>query len=222
MMPYHFLIYVPFVNRDDLLREVVESLDVFRWWTVIIDQSDAGLDSAQSPVLSVWRWRHERKFTVVQNSMLAQALDLHLDFYIFMHSDAVAEPSGIARLVNRAIELERENANWGIIFTHYDAICAINPDIINDVGWWDENFYWYGADVDYYNRIAWAGRERHYLGGVCAKHYTSQTLAALPEHERERVNAEHAKAREYYKQKWGCYWDEGEGRLWARPFNVQD
>ena len=79
---------------------------------------------------------------------------------------------------------------------------------------------WYVSDVDYYNRLAWAGWRSATCPAALLVHHGSQTHAALTAGERDSVDNDHAWSVAHYRHKWGCHWSEGSsGRLWPVPYN---
>ncbi|MDB5312823.1 MAG: class SAM-dependent methyltransferase [Gemmataceae bacterium] len=214
-----WLLYVPFVNRPDLLQYALRSVREYTQNVVVIDQSEtgAGVGLHAGPV---FRWGAPVRFTSVMNWMQRDAYRRKLRRFLFMHSDAESAPGGVRGLLEEADRLDGRRERWGVIFTRYDALALFNPAATADAGCWDETFLWYVSDVDYYNRLLWAGWGQHQLPAACAIHHGSQTVQSLGETERETVARDHGWGINHYRHKWGCGWDEGDrGRVWCVPYN---
>ncbi len=192
-----YLFFIPYVNRVDLLLEAVESLKHFHHCLIIIDQSEEGLIDCWDGRISIHKWIGDRRFTCVQNWMQQRAREC--SFFFFMHSDASCSPDDVNTLLSF---VKLQQGKWGVVFTNYDTLCCFNNQAVKDVGEWDETFSWYVADVDYYNRLKWSGWEQR----VCpieVKHHGSQTLLALGEEERQKVERDSSWALSHYEHKWG-------------------
>jgi hypothetical protein len=214
-----WLVYVPHVNREDLLRNALTSLGHYARRAVVIDQSGPGLspDFHDGPT---FRWEGPCHFTGAMNWVQREAGRRGLRRFLFMHSDAEATPATVERLLGMADDLEDRGARWGVIFTHYDALCCFNPAAVREVGCWDESFAWYVSDVDFYNCIRWQGWTQEVLSGAEVVHHGSQTIRALPAGERAAVEHDQTWAVNHYRHKWGCHWDERpEGRAFTTPYD---
>jgi GT2 family glycosyltransferase len=70
-----------------------------------------------------------------------------------------AEPGMDLRFRER-IEAEwRSNPKFGVLFTHYDTLSAVNMTAIRQIGPWDNLFNGYFADREYYARLRRYGFE---------------------------------------------------------------
>jgi hypothetical protein len=189
-------VFIPVVNRFDLLKKAVESVPI-RLTTepVIINNSGAPLpyDFHIYPVINV---KHPKTFSETQNLMLEMAEAR--PFYFFMHSDAEDNEGILDRLFDMA---RLQVGPWGVIFTSYDALACYNTEAMKAIGGWDENLPWYRSDCDCYRRMRVAGYPT-LESGLCVKHTPSQTInsdSAI----KARADAESIAAREYYIRKWG-------------------
>lgn len=214
-----WIIYLPYVNREDLLGNALRSLGAHSERVVVIDQSDAGMSEGKHHG-PLFRWHGPRRFTSVMNWIQRDTLRRGLGRFLFMHSDAEAAPGGIDALLRMADDLDAQGTRWGVIFTRYDALAVFNQQAVTDVGCWDDSFLWYIADVDYYNRIQWRGWCHAELPSALAIHRGSQTLAGLPPQEAAAVHHDHGWSHDHYRHKWGCHWEERpERRVWEIPYN---
>jgi hypothetical protein len=198
-------IFVPYVNRPDLLKRAVESVPLSDKWQVeVINNSgkplpeDIYAGDINPPV--------PLTFAQTQNWMLKLASrwiykDQAVPFYLFMHSDAEAAPGTVEGLELMARSLTANQYKWGVIFTAYDALAAFNTAAFREVGGWDTFLEWYCSDNDMYRRLRLAGYEC-IDSGLPVKHMPSQTLNADPEVAR-RVNLMYPCREAYYAAKWG-------------------
>ena len=214
-----WLLYLPFVNRPDLLRQALHSVRGSADRVVVIDQSQTGeaLEAHPGPV---FRWNSQLHFSAVMNWIQRDASHRKLRWFLFMHSDAEVASGGLRTLCDEADRLDCRREQWGVIFTHYDALALFNPKATAQIGCWDETFKWYVADIDYYNRLRWQGWGHRHLPTACAIHHGSQTIRSMNEVEREAVAQDHGWAIRHYRHKWGCDWKENaQGRIWSIPYN---
>ena len=210
-------IFIPYVNRPDLLKKAVDSVSISEdWQAEVINNSGAPLlgdlcyGECNPPV--------PLTFAQTQNWMLKLAEDWYgpgtpAPFYLFLHSDAEAESDTVQRLVAMANAFTIQNRKWGAIFTNYDALAAFNTAAFREVGGWDTFLEWYCADNDMYRRIRLAGYEI-LESNLPVKHEPSQTLKSDPEIHR-RVDLMIPCRTAYYRAKWGG--DPGRERFTA-PF----
>jgi hypothetical protein len=197
-------LFIPYVNRPDLLEKAVNSAGLnHRWQVEVINNSNGPLPVtfAAERVPSV-----PLTFAQTQNWMLEMASRYHYHgdgtpFYLFMHSDAEAVGDTVQRLAAMANAYTIQGRKWGVIWTSYDALAAFNTAAFREVGGWDVNLSWYLSDVDMYRRIKLAGYE---CIDSClpVKHEPSQTLKADP-FRQMCVNLEVPFREAYYRAKWG-------------------
>jgi hypothetical protein len=161
---------------------------------IIINNSEAPLDypCVLDPPVPL-------TFAQTQNWMLKMSEDD--SFYLFMHSDAEAEPGTILHLIELAEKLTAEGRKWGAIFTAYDALAAFNTEAFQSVGGWDTFLEWYAADNDMYHRLRLAGYEM-IASDLPVKHDPSKTLQSDPL-VHLKVNLMMPCRESYYRAKWG-------------------
>lgn len=170
-------IFVPVVNRFDLLEKAVKSikLNIYDEY-IIFNNSEKELPNSVYDGTQFRVWSPERRmtFTETQNIMRQYAIDNNFDFYSFMHNDGEVHDDTDIELVKYA---ETLTENWGAIFTNYDVLCAFNTKAFQDIGpWGDENWPFqqngYLLDNDYYRRV----RSKGYI----IKEITNREITYVP------------------------------------------
>lgn len=155
-------IFIPVVNRFDLLEKAVRSIkpDLYDEY-IIFNNSESEIPESLYSGTQFRIWQPERRmtFTETQNEMRQYAINNGFDFYSFMHNDGEVHDDTDRELVNFA---ESCTDNWGVIFTNYDVLCAFNTKAFEVVGvWGDENWppqqNGYLLDNDYYRRVRSCG-----------------------------------------------------------------
>ena len=82
------LIYIPFVNRLDLLDRAVESVRGHRRNLAILDQSEHGIGARWDTDVAVYRMERKLPFSVMMNWALDLGRDEGVRYLCFMHNDA--------------------------------------------------------------------------------------------------------------------------------------
>ena len=88
--------------------------------------------------------------TSVLNLMIQSSWDDDVMFWL--HNDGLILPGVAPKFMQHVHDLPAEK-RWGVVFTHYDVLCAFNMRAVREVGYWDTMFFQYTADVDYYRRL---------------------------------------------------------------------
>jgi hypothetical protein len=199
-------VYIPFVNRRDLLDKAAESCNGDAHVTVINNsgRSTHFYYEKEPPV--------PLTFAQTQNWMLK--LSDNVPFYLFMHSDAEAGEGTVRKLVEMATDFTEQGRKWGVIFTAYDALAAFNTQAFNAVGGWDQEIPWYLADCSIYRKLRIAGYEL-IDSGLPVKHTPSQTLNSDPRIARF-VQVMTPAWRAWYREMWG---GDNEHETYTVPFN---
>jgi predicted O-methyltransferase YrrM len=210
-------IFIPVVNRFDLLEKAVKSIktDLYDEY-IIFNNSELEIpeevySGTQFRVLNPER---RMTFTETQNAMRQYAIDNEFDFYSFMHNDGEVHDDTDRELVLYA---ETCKDNWGVIFTNYDVLCAFNTKAVENIGVWGDEEWppqqnGYLLDNDYYRRVRSQGyvikeltyREITYfpserVGGV--SHFGSATLKDPKE--QETWDSQVVSVYAHYVKKWG-------------------
>lgn len=199
-------LFIPHVNRPDLLAKAVRSADgVDEVDVIVINNSGKHLDGYYSMELPV-----PLTFSQTQNYMLRLAENE--PFYIWAHSDMHCNPNVIRSLVKAACF---QTGKWAALWTNYDALSAINTAALKAIGGWDINLPQYFSDNDCYRRMRLAGYECLDTG-LEVFHEASQTINSDPY--LKFVNGvTFPLYREYYRIKWGGYPGD---EVFIYPFGV--
>jgi hypothetical protein len=207
--------YIFHVNREDLLQKAVASArDLWKELTVV-DNSTNGLEV---PIPYVHVLRPTVPLTAIQsiNFAMMNTRTQGAKIAIWMHSDAEAHPGSCLALVEYARRMNVEGRKWGTLFTNYDALAALNTELIDTVGLWDTTFHSYFGDNDYYRRIRLAGYECIDTG-IPVYHTASQTINSDPEL-RFRNSITFPLYQAYYVAKYG---GSPGNETYSTPFNRQ-
>lgn len=204
--PMKYLLGIPFVNRPDLLRRALASVRLLWPHAFILDNSPAG-EIAASPADWPVAVKHvpgvslsfSQSMNFIQNAALAGDCEVCL----FMHNDAEARPGVAKKLLDRLAAALAEGRNWGVAFTCYDTLAALNLRAVRKVGAWDSNLPQYFADNDYYRRLQLAGFEVIETG-LPVLHHNDASSTIKSDAERAFLNAiTFPLYEEYYRRKWG-------------------
>jgi predicted O-methyltransferase YrrM len=208
-----FLLGIPFVVGEDLLRRAVDSVEPLWPSAVIVDNSDAGLDADAWPI-PVVRPPVPLSFSQTMNVLQQLGRERSCDAVMLLHSDAAPAADTPARLLAAIDQASVAGRPWGIAFTNYDAFAAYSAAMIANVGAWDVTLPQYFADIDYYRRVRLAGWEILETG-LPVLHEASSTIRL--DEERGRHNAATFPLYErYYAAKWG---GGPGGETFDRPFD---
>lgn len=206
-------IFIPVVNRLDLLRKAIDSAPLSENWQVeVINNTGVPLPDD----LCAGDCNPENPLTASQSLNWMNELAHHFDapFYFFMHNDAEAGPGTVERLFEMAYRKYSQRDKWAVIFTHYDTLAAFNTYAFDAIGPWDEQLPQYFTDNDMYRRLRLAGYE---LAESClpVSHVGSATIHSDPAREKENRRT-FLFYRDYYIRKWG---GEPGHETFERPFN---
>ena len=196
-------LFVPYVNRPDLLERAVRSVQCRGVEVNIINNSDGPSIGIPGVEFIQRRPPVPLTFAQTQNWMLniAEGDSDYGEFYLFCHSDAEAGEGTVQKLIELAQSLTNEGRKWGVIFTNYDALAVFNTAAFLEVGGWDTELCWYASDCDMYYRLKLAGYEL-IESGLPVNHTPSQTLNSDPEIKR-RVDLMFPFRVFYYRAKHG-------------------
>ena len=173
-----YIMFIPYVNRIDLLRKAIESASDVRDHLVIIDNSKDGLDGEHGWP-TIIRPLVPLTFSQSMNAMLKLAKERGASICVWMHSDAEAEPGVVMELITRARQYMAEGRKWGVLWTAYDALSAMNVEAFEDIGGWDVILTQYYSDNDAYYRLKLSGWECIDTG-LKVKHTPSSTINSDP------------------------------------------
>jgi hypothetical protein len=170
-----FEVGIPFLNRPDQLTTAVNSLEKIWQTTIIIDNSEAGLNQKDWPVTIL---RPPISFTFCQsmNWLRKRAIDSSRYAYGLLHTDAIASESAIDRMLSVLESAQGENRRWGCIFSNYDAFAMYSTAMEREVGPWDPVLPQYFCDTSKYECVRRAGYEIIEIGGEDVQHTPSSTI----------------------------------------------
>lgn len=194
-------IFIPVVNRLDLLKKAIDSIPLSDDWQVEV------INNTGSPLpygICAGECNPSMPLTAAQTLNWMQHLARnHFDapFYFFMHNDTEAGEGTIAKLFEMARSKEINGDKWGVIFTLYDTLAAFNTDAFEAVGPWDTTFTQYFVDNDMYRRLRLAGYELA-ESHLPVTHVGSQTIKS--DEQLEFINSVTFHMYQgYYAKKWG-------------------
>lgn len=105
-------------------------------------------------------------------------------FWLFMHSDGVAQREDFERIMALAVESTAAGRKWAAIFTHHDVLACYNTAAIADIGGWDTTFPDYFSDNHNYRLLRLKGYEMLQLENHTVEHGVngqgSQTINSDP------------------------------------------
>lgn len=212
----NYLLFIPYVNRPDLLGRALAGVGDLSARTIIIDNSDlAELDPDGMPV-KIFKPPVPLGFSQTQNLMQRMAFSAGSEFFFFLHSDAYCDKGDGEKFIEYASSLQGKK--WGVIFTLYDAFCCFNTTAVREVGPWDwRALPWYHADSDYYRRLKLAGYTHEHID-LNVRHTPSQTRAADTSINMI-VETQIKESESYYRAKWG---GPPNHEIFDAPFNGEN
>lgn len=107
-----YILGIPIVNRPDLLQQAVSSVKPLWDHTVIIDNSEEGLDPLDWPV-AVFRPPVSLTFTQTMNLLQRFGSAGHCDAVLFMHNDAEAAAGTCERFLEIVEDAVASGLRWG-------------------------------------------------------------------------------------------------------------
>src|ERR1022692_1755839 len=131
-----YCLFVPYVNRPDLLLRAVNS--VRELGPEVIDNSD-GWQAPPDCNVGTVKMPVPLSFSQTMNWGLYFAEYSKAKYMLFLHSDAEAGPEVGEALLNQC---RAQTEPWGAIFTAYDAFVALNVAAFKAIGGWDTNLPW--------------------------------------------------------------------------------
>lgn len=142
-----YKIHFPYFNREDMLREAVDSVrslgHIHIWSDGVPPPAIEGVEHHALPPNGA---------AATINAALQSSWDDD-DVAFLMHADALALPGAPERLRDFTQARLDSGERWGVIFTLYDVFCAFNMTAVREVGYWDVRLYQYGSDNDYWRRL---------------------------------------------------------------------
>lgn len=213
----NFQIYTMYVNRKDLLIDAINSTGPFMDRVVVIDNSlNQDLELAGFPgeiaIPSVPLFCSQS-----YNWILKMAIQREQNSFFIMHSDAVVSPQAIDNCLKFADKLNREQIDWGVLFTNYDVLCLHNTSALSQFKW-DQYLPLYYTDADFYYRLRLAGIPiiETKIEVIHANNGSSSMKSDLILDQFVRIN--YPAWRQYYITKWG---GERYEETFTTPFNLE-
>ena len=200
-------LFIPYLNRPDLLETAVKSADLQGCEVIVLNNSGKPLNYFHNMMAPV-----PLSFAQTHNWMLQLLRDE--PFYLWMHSDAEAVGDTVLELGKLAEKLTAEGRKWGVIWTAYDALSAINTAAAKEVGPWDTTLEWYHCDNDYYRRMKLAGYEC-IDSNLPVNHTPSRTINSDREIAYRQAMMQPFRE-SFYRAKWGGL---PPNEVYQRPFN---
>lgn len=182
---------IPVINRPDLLRACLASIDL-PVHLVVIDNSGTGElgDVASEFDALVVEPAANLGYTTSVNHIIRSFP--HEPYWLIANADTVFAPGDLARLCE-------EPGGWvGIVDWR---IFKLTTETVERIGFWDEaGFFNYCSDADYERRCDLAGIDRHFIAGDT----THVGSVAIQETRYGSHNATSYPAeRAYHQAKWG-------------------
>jgi len=205
-MSSDFHAYIPYINRPDLLKRAVDSVPELWHNLTVVDNSDYGVDTELPDSVEVFVPPVPLSFSQSQNFFFRDAKwNRNCRFIVWLHNDCEIPQGAAQQLIERVRDYYAEGRKWGVCFTYYDILSAVNLDMIDEVGGYDTNIFSYKSDQDMYRRVQLAGWElvntEIEVEAIKAGHVGSQTIRSD-----ERLNlingVTQTMAAFYYESKW--------------------
>ena len=216
---------IPILNRGDLLKRCVESIDYPIDRIIIIN------NGKEESVIASLAWLKERfpnieVVTPPHNLGVAGSWNYFLQhydvpYYLICGSDIQFSPGDLEKISS----FVDDHLDHAITFgNHGYSLFALTQYGIDLVGYFDENFYpAYLEDCDHFYRVKLLGGRSCEIPGVRAVHgeapfWGSSTILSNPQF-RERNGITHGNNFKYYRSKWGGI--NGE-EVFLNPFDDPD
>lgn len=146
-----YKLHIPFGSRLDLVEEAVSSArdigNIHLWASGIDAPKDIPDVTIHEPGL----------VTIVSLINMCLKSSWDDDVMFLMHNDAFAKPGAAKKMLEFTENAFNTDPKWGMVFSHYDVLCAFNMKAVHEVGVWDTMYFQYRADVDYYHGLKKAG-----------------------------------------------------------------
>lgn len=161
------LVGIPFVNRVDLLERAIACVpdDIG-----VMIQNNSGLPDPElkRPVFRphVMAMSYSQSMNLFQQEADRQGYP----FWLFMHSDGMAQRQDFERLVSLAEKCLSEGRKWAVIYTCYDVLACYSTEALNSIGGWDTTFPNYFSDNHNYRKLRLAGFEMLQLENHTVEH----------------------------------------------------
>lgn len=206
------MIGVPVINRPDLLRRFLDSIDE-PWPVLVIDNSTGDEIADVCAIRPVTHVRMPSNLGVAASWNLIIRSYPNEPWWCIANADTQLGTGDLARLT---AEMAKPGPRWVGMNGDW-RVMGLNRDCLDVVGWFDENYVpCYAEDADYEYRCRLTGVPWYHIAGG-AKHEGSAAIRSDP-----RLAAGNAKSYPanlgYYAAKWGGSLRGGE--TFTTPFNL--
>lgn len=195
---------IPILNRTDLLKRCVDSIDLPAEIVIVNNNTvDPGfrrdLHALAGRIHGTVLDQHRNVGVAASWNLLARTAFERGHSWVFLGSnDTILKPGSLCAAL--AMPKEDSAAIWHIRAADF---FLIRRKTIDHVGWFDENFYpAYDEDMDYKYRCRLAGVEERDVPGAGADHVGSATIHSDPIYFAKNSET-HGLNRRYYVAKWG-------------------
>lgn len=207
---------VPILNRPDLLIAMLASVDEPVRRVYVIDNGDCVPEGLASHIC-----RPGANLGVAASWNLAIRANITAPWWLMVNADVVFAPGDLAQV---AAAMEQPGPR--IVTLLAFAAFAFNAEVIDAVGWFDEDFGpMYFEDSDWCRRASLLGIPAISIGGASV-HAHETTISSNPDYHAANRRTEYIN-REHYLGKWGGLagaetyatpWNNGgDLRTWPQP-----
>ena len=205
-------------------------------WYVFLHSENADIERKVEALMAtrdgnVFAYRENRGLARSWNEGLHHAMEASCDAVLLLNDDLFFYEDGYNNFIHTIAALKRisqnvsyvtplgletgTSAHAGQILAQQFACCAIMPECIERVGYFDETFTpAYYEDIDYDRRTRLAGMTVHVHQAVIAEHERSKTHRLMSAEEQKSVEVSFSLNRLYFTRKWG-----GDNPFYQSPFN---
>lgn len=218
--------------------KAVESIphEVGALWYVFLHSHNPELEHKVEALMAardgnVFTYRDNRGLARSWNEGLHLAMESGCDAAILLNDDLFFYDGGYAAFIHtiRALKDISRNVSYvtplgletgtsahaGQVLAQQFACCAIMPEALINIGYFDETFTpAYYEDVDYDRRARLFGMTVHVHQSVIVEHERSSTHRLMTSDERQKADACFLANRTYFGLKWG-----GDNPSYLHPFN---
>jgi len=194
---------IPVLNRPDLIRKCIDSIDHPVGTIAVINNSkDIGMTNMLKRIC-----RKHRNVRVINNPKNAGVggswnqifRTFSAPWWFIVGSDIRFERGSIAKIV-REVEVHPESV---LYFANGFSAFVITSRCLDIIGTFDENYYpAYLEDCDYFRRFQLSGTEARHIPEIRMEHVGSATIRSNPELQRKN-GITHTENWVYHRAKWG-------------------
>jgi GT2 family glycosyltransferase len=212
---------VPILNRLDLLERCLAAIDYPAEIVIVNNNTVDGEFKARLEAMATsqgFRVLHQTRNLGVSGSwnLIARTGFAEGHEWVFIGSnDTFLRPGSL----RAAVEFPKE-PHVALYHLEYYNFFMVSQRTIDDVGWFDENFYpAYCEDKDFSYRCTLANLRRINIIGASGEHVGSATIHSNPHYFAQNERTHQVLNNEYYVRKWGARDDE---EVFTQPFNDPD